>query len=469
MNSYPKQLLITLFALFLAACSVGPDYVHPSVAVPLQYKEANKNWQQAVPKDTHDRGAWWTIFNNPELNALEARVNISNQNIALTEAQYRQALALASQARAAYFPTIGAASNITRQQQPSLGGIPQPSIEPNNDYRFSGNASWELDIWGAVRRQVESSKASLQASAAQVAAVRLSTQALLAQNYFQLRALDKVQHVLDNAVTAYQKALKLTQDRFNSGVATQSDVAQAQTQLKVAQAQAIDNGVNRAQLEHAIAVLMGQPPGNFVLAPKIVALQPPRIPGQIPSTLLERRPDIAEAERNMAAANAQIGVAIAAYFPTFSLSGAAGYESNHFAHWITQPTLFWSVGPQLAATLFDGGLRRAKTAAARASYDQSVATYRQTVLSAFQNVEDNLSTLRILAREIKVQQQAVAAAQLSLKLALDSYKSGTIAYTDVIIAQTAAYTAEKNAVDVAGRQMVAAVGLVTALGGGWHI
>lgn len=449
-----KRLLITLLTLQFAACSVGPDYVRPSAPVPAHYKEAGKNWRQARPQDTHDRGAWWKIFNNLELNALEERVNVSNQNIANAEAQYRQAAALVREARAAYFPVVSA----------TAGGN---KLNMGSDYRLVGNATWEIDLWGAVRRQVESNRAGMQASQAQVAAVRLSMQALLATNYFQLKALDKTHQVLEDSVAAYGKALKLTKDRFNSGVAAMSDVAAAETQYKLAQAQLIDNGVNRAQFEHAIAVLMGQPPSNFSLSRRLVSLQPPNIPLQLPSTLLERRPDIAQAEREMAASNALIGVAIAAYFPTLTLSGTRGYESNNLARLISEPNLFWSVGPELAATLFDGGLRGARTDAARAAYDQSVASYRQTVLSAFQNVEDNLAALRILAQEIKVQQQAVTAAQLALKLALENYKSGIIAYTDVIVAQYAAYSAEETAVTIAGRRMVAAVGLVAALGGGW--
>jgi NodT family efflux transporter outer membrane factor (OMF) lipoprotein len=469
----PYVYLILAFTLFLSACAVGPDYVRPAVTVPTQYKEAQKDWQPAQPRDAHDRGPWWNVFQDPVLNSLQRQVNVSNQNIAFAEAQYQQARALVSQARAAYFPTITSTLSSIHQKQTASTNIGSVSTAsgskgPVTTEMLSFDASWELDLWGGIRRQVESSKAGMEASAAQLAAVRLSMQALLAQNYFELRGLDKRQQILDKAVVAYQKTWKLTQDRFRSGVIAMMDVAQAETQLKVAQAAALDNQVSRAQLEHAIAVLIGQAPANFSLPVTVFAMRPPSIPVQLPASLLERRPDIAQAERNMAAANAQIGVAVAAYFPNFSLLGTLGYRSNDFSRWIMPPALFWSVGPQLAATLFEGGLRQAVTAAARASYAQSVATYRQTVLAAFQNVEDNLVALRILAKEAVVQQQALSAAQLALKLALQNYVAGTTAYTDVLVAQTIAYTAEQNMAALAGRQMVAAVGLITALGGGWQ-
>jgi NodT family efflux transporter outer membrane factor (OMF) lipoprotein len=460
-----SRLLMAVFCGLLAACSVGADYVRPAVAVPARYKEANKDWRLAQPSDAANRGAWWVIFNNAELNALLTRVNISNQNIAKAEAQYRQAIALVGEARSGFFPSITGSANSTRQQAATMTS--NSTTGPTNDYTMLANASWEIDLWGKVRRQLEANKANAEASNAALAAVRLSTQALLAQNYFQLRALDANQQILNNTVLAYQKSLQLTQQRYKSGIVTLTDTAQAQTQLKAAQAQALDNGIKRAQLEHAIAVLIGLPPANFSLAPKVFALRPPLIPLKMPSVLLERRPDIAEAERQMAAANAQIGVEKAAYFPTFTLAGAAGYATNNFNYWVAQPALIWSVGPQLAATIFDGGLRKAKIAAAGASYDQNVANYRQVILAAFQEVEDNLAALRILNQESKMQQQAVASAQLAVKLALNNYKAGTVAYTDVISAQTALYTAEKTAVDIMSRRMTAAVGLIAAMGGGF--
>lgn len=469
------RALYLLLTLLLTACTVGPDYVRPAVTVPTGYKEAsNKDWRLAQPADSNDRGAWWTVFNNTELNGLEQRVNISNQNIALAEAQYRQARALVGEAQAAAVPTLGVTGSLTRAQSAtSVFNSATDTVVPTSSglttsYQTALQASWEPDLWGTVRRQVESNKANAQASAAQVAAVRLSMQATLAQNYFQLRTLDHDQKVLNDSVTAYQKSLKLTQSRFAAGVSSQSDVIQAETQLKTAQAQAIDNRINRAQLEHAIAVLVGVPPANFSLPPKQLVMIPPNVPLLVPSALLERRPDIAQAEREMAAANAQIGVAIAAYYPTLTIGPSIGYQNGNLAKLFTQPSLFWSVGPQLAATLFDGGLRKSTTEAARASYEQSVATYRQTVLAAFQDVEDNLAAQRLLTSEVQVQKQASVAAQHSLKIMLNNYTAGTATYIDVTVAQNTAYTAEKTYQDVVGRRMTAAVGLIKALGGGWQ-
>lgn len=475
-RDYGKLLLtyfFVAFTLLLSSCAVGPNYVRPFVNTPVKFKEADKNWKVAHPSDEEDRGDWWEVFHNPELDVLETKVNVSNQNIKVAVAQYQQAIALVREAQAAYFPVVAGSVSVTRQKQSTLvtstsGGTSSVSTGRTvTDYLLSLNASWVPDLWGGVRRQVESNKASAQASAAQLAGVRLSMQGTLAQDYFQLRALDADQKLLNNTVIAYQKALRLVKDQHAAGVASLADIAQAQAQLKTAQALAIDNGINRAQFEHAIAVLIGQPASTFSLAPKVITLNPPTIPVAVPSTLLERRPDIAQAERQMAAANALIGVAIAAYFPTLTLSGSYGYETFDFAHWISQPALFWSVGPQLAETIFDGGLRRAQVAAARASYRQMVATYRQTVLAAFQNVEDNLAALRLLRSEAAVQHQAVAATKFSLKLLLSQYQAGTVAYTNVIVAQNAAYSAQKTESDIAGRRMVAAVGLIMALGGGW--
>ncbi len=465
--------VIAYFAAFittLSACSVGPDYVRPRVAVPASYKEAgNKGWRLAQPNDAIDRGRWWEVFNNPELNALVQRVNVSNQNIAVAIAQYQQAVALVGEAQAAAVPTIGATASVTRQKF-STTGASNSSFNSgiSSDYQGTLLASWEPDLWGLVRRQVESSKASAQASAAQLASVRLSMQATLAQDYYQLRTADHDQKVLDDAVTAYKKALKLTTQRFAAGVAAESDVIQADTQLRTAQAQAIENRITRAQLEHAIAVLVGVPPANFSIPPKLISMIPPSIPLQVPCALLERRPDVAEAERQMAAANAQIGVAIAAYFPTLTLSPTGGYESSNLAKLFTQPALFWSVGPQLAETLFDGGLRASTTAAARAAYEQSVANYRQTVLAAFQDVEDNLAAQRLLVAEVRAQKKARDEAYRALHIVLNNYTAGVAAYTDVIVEQNIAYTADKTYQDVAGRQMTTAVGLIKALGGGWH-
>lgn len=468
-----KLLLLAIFFL-LNACAVGPTYVRPSTVVPQKYKETSKHWKIAQPQDVSYRGEWWRIFNDAELNALEARVNVSSQTIAAAEAQYRQARALVDQARAGYFPVLANSVSVTRQQQSTSTTIVSSTTSSSGPKLstsdlLSLNATWEPDLWGNVRRLVESSVATAQATAAMVAGVRLSTQASLAQFYFQLRVLDRSQQLLDDAVHAYQTALKLVKKRRSAGVAALTDVAQAEAQLKFARAQAIDNGIQRAQFEHAIAVLIGQPPATFSLARRPLLAKPPLIPLEVPSALLERRPDIAQAERQMAAANASIGVAIAAYFPVLTLSGTGGYLSNRFAQWISAPALFWSVGAQLATTLFDGGLRSAKIAAARAAYDQSVALYRQTVLAAFQEVEDNLVALRLLNEEMVVQQQGVAAARLALRLVMQNYKQGIVAYTEVIIAQTTFYSAEKTASDIESRRMIAAVNLIKALGGGWRV
>lgn len=469
----PVTLLLIFIILIIQACSVGPNYIRPATIVPLQYKEAPlPGWKIAQPQDEYDRGEWWRVFRNPELDALMAQVDISNQNIAAAEAQYRQAVAQIAVARAAFFPTATAAANATRQKTP-VGLSGQDNDQSNdvsvtfNTFSLIANATWEPDIWGGVRRLVESRKASAQASAAQLAAVRLSTQAMLAQLYFQLRTLDRNQKILNDIANAYQRLHKLLQLRFNAGIVGLADVAQAQAQYKAAHAQALDNGINRAQLEHAIAVLIGQPPAGLSLTPKVLILRPPRIPAEIPSALLERRPDIAQAERQVAAANATIGVAISAYFPTLGLSAAVGFQSNKLSRLISKPALLWSLGAQVAETIFDGGLRNANVKIARATYDQTVAVYRQTVLSAFQNVEDNLVALRILETEEAVQIQAFQAAKLSLKLTTYNYKNGIASLSDLLIAATTAHTTEKNVSDIAGRRMVAAVGLITALGGGW--
>jgi hydrophobe/amphiphile efflux-1 (HAE1) family protein/NodT family efflux transporter outer membrane factor (OMF) lipoprotein len=455
--------VITLFT----ACSVGPNYVKPKAEVPAAYKEM-QGWKVAQPRDEVMRGAWWQIFNDPDLNALQEQVNISNQNVAQAEAQYRQARALVQAARAGYFPTVTAGASYTRSLASSnVGrGLSIPGTEIS-DYLLPVTVSWELDIWGRVRRLVEAGVASTQASAAELEATRLSTQAALAQNYFQLRVLDGQKKLLDETVIAFQKTLELTRNRYTSGVAAKADVLQSETQLKTTQAQAIDIGVQRSQLEHAIALLCGKPASVFSVSVKPLNLTQPDIPVGVPSELLERRPDIAAAERLMAAANAQIGVAIAAYFPTITLSASGGFESSDFSNWLSWPSRFWSVGPAIAEAVFEGGLRRAQTDQARAAYDATVASYRQTVLTGFQAVEDNLAALRILKQEAMVQEEAVQAARQSLAIAVNQYKGGTVSYLNVIVAQTALLSNEQTALAILSRQMTASVLLVQALGGGW--
>jgi NodT family efflux transporter outer membrane factor (OMF) lipoprotein len=468
----------------ITGCVVGPDYVRPPVITPDAYKEVD-GWKVAQPQDNVIRGAWWEAFADPQLNALEAQVDVSNQNIAVAEATYRQARALVREARASYFPTVTLGLGYTRFRNSATfgrssagrssagtssagGSTGGGSSSPQSDFQLGLDFSWELDLWGRIRRTVESNQASAQASAGDLESARLSFQAELAQDYFQLRTLDAQKQLLDATVAAFEKSLELTNNRYASGVASQVDVVQAATQLKTTQAQAIDVGVQRAQLEHAIALLIGKPASTFSLPAAPLMAMPPPIPVGLPSALLERRPDIAAAERRVAAANAQIGVAEAAFFPTLTLSASSGFESSSLSQWLTAPSRFWSVGPSLSETVFDGGLRRAQTDFARAGYDASVGTYRQTVLTAFQAVEDNLAALRILEQEAQMQDAAVQDAEKSVTLTTNQYKAGTVNYLNVITAQTIALTDETTAVQIRGRRMSAAVLLIQALGGGWN-
>jgi NodT family efflux transporter outer membrane factor (OMF) lipoprotein len=461
------KILAVLPLALLAACSVGPDYVRPEAAKPATFKEA-EGWKQAEPRDSEIRGTWWEMYEDPLLNDLAKQVDISNQTLAQAEAQFRQAHALVAQARAGYYPTITAQASSTRSRASSnLGTVPLSHGVVTN-HSISASMDWEIDVWGRVRRQVESNEAGAQASAGDLEAARLSARSELAQNYFQLRALDTQRKLLDDTVIAYQKSLDLTQNRYTAGVAARADVVQAQTQLKTTQAQAIDVGVQRAQLEHAIALLIGKTPSDFSLAPAPLTIVPPAIPIALPSTLLERRPDIAAAERRAAAANALIGVAKAAYFPSLTLTGTAGYQAAAYTNLVMAPSRFWSIGPAIAQTLFDGGLRRAQTDQAIAAYDASVAAYRQTVLTGFQQVEDNLAALRILQEEADVQQDAVELARQSLDLTLNQYKAGTVSYLNVVTAQATLLSNESTAVNIRSRRLVASVLLIGALGGGWN-
>jgi NodT family efflux transporter outer membrane factor (OMF) lipoprotein len=456
-----KMFLVIL--LMLSGCSVGPDYKRPDAPVPSSYKEL-KGWREALPRDQEIRTKWWEAFGDPILNSLAEQVNVSNQSIALAESQYRQAQALVKLARANYVPTVSAGAAYTRSLPSGATGT--DGIVNQNQVSLS--AAWELDLWGKVRRQVESSKASAEASFADLQAMRLSMQTELALSYFQLQILDAQKKNLEEAVTAYEKALELTSNRYNAGVVAKADVAAAQTQLKSTQAQAIDVGVQRAQLEHAIATLIGKPPADFSLAPVTITLPQIKIPVALPSDLLERRPDIASAERKMAAANAQIGVAKAAYYPTISLSGALGYASSELATLFTSPSFFWAIGPMaLSATLLDGGARMAQTEQVMAAYDGTVAFYRQTVLTGFQNVEDNLAALRILAEEAQMQEQAVNSAHESVTLTTNQYKSGIVSYLNVVTTQIIALNNERAAINISGQRLSAAVLLIKALGGGW--
>jgi NodT family efflux transporter outer membrane factor (OMF) lipoprotein len=464
-----KATSIVLFAtLLVSGCVVGPDYSRPTAPVPSGFKEM-EGWKQAEPRDQEIKGSWWEIYSDPVLGDLIEQVSVSNQTLAQSEAQYRQARALVAQARAAYFPVLNASGSITRSRGSGSSSANTVTLaRTSTQYQVGLDASWELDLWGRVRRSVEANVANEQASAADVEAARLSLQAQLAQNYFLLRSVDAQQQIFRDSVRAFTESLKLTQNRYNAGVAARSDVVQAQTQLKTTEAQALDLDVQRAQLEHAIAVLTGKPPADFALARAPLDTAPPSIPIGLPSELLERRPDIAGAERRMASANAQIGVAKAAYFPTLSLTADGGYRSTSVSNLLGTPARFWSLGADLAQVLFDAGLRRARTEQAVALYDQTVASYRQTVLQGFQEVEDNLAALRILEQEAVVQDEAVALARQSLQLTLNQYKSGIVSYLNVLTAQTTLLAAERTAVDLRNRRLAASIGLIRALGGGWH-
>lgn len=459
-------LVSALGAVMLGGCAVGPDYVRPEVEVPASFKE---QWKPAEPQAEQPRGPWWQLFNDALLSDLMAQVEVSNQNVRAVEAQYRQARALTQQARADYFPLLTGNLGATRNKPASnLSNAINFDPNYNTTYRAALNASWEPDLWGRVQRSVESGEASIQASAADIEAIRLSAQAELAQNYFLLRVADARKRLLDETVAAFERSVQLTKNQYEVGVVARGDVVTAQTQLKSTQAQAVDVGVQRAQLEHAIAILIGKPPAEFSIAPADQPITlPASIPAGVPSQLLERRPDIAAAERRVAAANAQIGVAQAAYFPLLTLTGAFGYQSRSFADWFKYPSTFWSLGPALAQTIFDGGFRKGVKAQTIAVYEENVANYRQTVLLAFQEVEDNLSALRILEQEAALQQEAVQLARESVQITLNQYKAGIVNYLDVANVETIALNNQINALNIEANRLTAAVLLVRALGGGW--
>jgi NodT family efflux transporter outer membrane factor (OMF) lipoprotein len=470
MKPNATKLAALLAPALLAACSVGPDYVRPSVETPAAYKETG-TWKPAEPSDDVNRGKWWEVFNDPLLNQLQEQVVVSNQTLAKAEAQYRQALALVQSARSGYYPTVSGGASYARARA-SATTVATPSVAPISrgvvtNYNLPFQANWEADLWGRIRRTVEANVAGAQASAGDLAAARLSAQAALAQSYFQLRALDAQQQLLEDTLAAYAKSLTLVQNQYAAGIVAKADVVQAQVQVKTTQAQAIDVGVQRAQLEHAIALLLGKPPSELSIERGVLQAEVPAAPVGLPSELLERRPDIAAAERRMAQANAQIGVAKAAYFPSLTLSASAGYQSATMMDWLTAPSRYWSFGTAIAETLFDGGLRRAQTEQAIAAYDASVADYRQSVLSAFQQVEDSLATLRILEQEAEVQGEAVTLAEQALALALNQYKAGTVNYLSVVVLQAVALSNQRTAVDILSRRVSASVQLVTAVGGGW--
>ncbi|MGZ8237877.1 MAG: efflux transporter outer membrane subunit [Methylobacter sp.] len=461
------QWFFILVSVLMSACTVGPDYHRPETPVPAIFKELN-GWKEAQPRDNEIPGKWWETFEDPYLNSLEQQVDISNQSIAQAEAQFRQAQSLVQGAKSAYFPTVLGNLSVNRFRAASGQSVAVSGVRT----LFNGVISfaWEPDIWGKVRRQVEANEASAQASAASLQAVRLLTQATLAQNYFQLRMLDAQVRLLNDTVDAYARTLKITQNRYAVGVVSRADVVQAETQPESARAQAIDFGVQRAQLEHAIAILVGRMPAELTIPVVSLHVKIPAIPVNIPSQLLERRPDIAAAERLAAAANARIGVAKAAYFPSLNLAATNGYQSSTFVNLLTNAARYWALGPAaLALPLFDGGARGATMSETVHGYDASVAAYRQTVLVGFQEVEDHLAALRILEQEMQVQAKAVAAARKAVELTTNQYQAGTISYLNVMTAQAAALTNEITAVDLQSQRLNAAVLLVKALGGGWNV
>lgn len=463
----PAVLTVCCTLALLGGCAVGPDYQRPAMALPAAYKEIPSGWKLAAPADHLPRGDWWLIYRDPYLNDLAAQVRVSNQNVQVAVARYRQARASAQAARAGFFPTLGL--NVSGSRNRSSGDNNSNSggsVSSGNSTTL--DASWEPDLWGLVRRSVESSDASTQASAADLAAAELSAQAELVQDYLQLRIIDSQRRLAADTIAAYRRSLQLTQNQYAAGIVTKADVAQAQGQLKTAEAQAIDLDLSRKQLEHAIAILIGKAPTDFSLAEN-ANWRPfvPAIPAGVPSDVLERRPDVASAERAAASANAQIGVARAAYFPALTLTASGGFQSGDLANWFNAPGRVWSLGASLAQFIFDGGARVARDQQAVAAYDASAAAYRQTVLGALQEVEDNLAGLSLLGKEIDAQRQALAANQESERLALNQYKAGTVSYLNVVTAQTARYNSASSVLQSQGRQLSASVLLVKALGGGW--
>lgn len=488
-----RPLAVAIPALLLSGCMFGPDYERPTAPTETNYKELEapappEGWKAAEPADTIDRGHWWVMYRDPLLDSLMREVEVSNQTLAANEAAFRQAAALADQSRAGLYPTIsldgqvrrsgggsgssGSFSNLTGTGTTtgttfSVSGGGSDSAQTH--YQPSLGATWDLDVWGRIRRTIESDVASAQASAADLAAAKLSAQAELATDYFQLRALDEQKRILDEAASAYERSLAITRSLHQWGVGTRGDVAQAQAQLETTRAQSIAVGVQRAQLEHAIAVLVGRTPADLAIAPGELPGGPDPVPPGLPSALLERRPDIAAAERRMAAASAQIGVARAAYFPDITLSSSVGFASTALSSLFDWSNLVWSATLLASQTLIDGGARTAQVEQARAAWDQAVANYRQTALAGFQDVEDQLSGLRILALQAEAQARAVAAAREAERLELNQYRAGTVAYTSVVTAQQSALSNEQTALGIRRDRFTTTVALIRALGGGWHV
>ncbi len=463
-------------SVLLQGCDVGPKYNRPSAKVPATFKEVTPDdlqkmdgWKVAQPQDSSLHGNWWEIFGDSQLNALEEQVNVSNQNVAAAFASFMAARAVVRQARSQYFPTVSVGASIVGQHQPSSSSTvtSKASGSTFTEYSLPFDASWTPDLWGRVRNTVRANVANAQASEADLENTRLTAHAELAVDYFELRGQDALKQLLDSTVVAYEESLKLTKALYETGIDSDEAVAQAETQLEAARAQDTSIGILRSEYEHAIALLVGQPASSFSIAVEPLKTPPPAIPFGVPSQLLERRPDIAATERLMAQANAQIGVARAAFYPTVTLSASAGFQTTTGSSWFSWPSRFWSVGPAISELIYDGGLRRATMEQYRAQYDQTVANYRGTILTAFQQVEDNLSTLRVLSKEIQEQDTAIQSAQRSLNLATDRYRLGIDPYLNVITAQTTLFSNQQTAVNLRILQIVASVQLIEAVGGGW--
>ncbi len=453
----------------LTGCAVGPNYQRPAAPVPPGFKEA-EGWKPAAPAEPASGTSWWSVYEDPVLDDLEKRIDISNQTLKASEAAWRESRALVSEARAAYLPSVGLTAGATRGGGRASGpgtGAAVSAARPSTTFQVEATASWELDIWGKIRRTVEGQVANAQASEAQLAAARLSAQAALATDYIDLRVADETRALLDVTVTAYQRALDITRNQYKAGIVAKADVITAQTQLGGAQSQQLAIGVTRATLEHAIAVLVGTAPADFSIAPAAFGALVPVAPAGVPSRLLERNPTVAAAERDMAAANARIGVAISAYFPDLTLSGLAGYASGTASALFKAPSAVWSFGGNAGVTLFDFGLHAAQVRQSRAAYDVAVANYRQAVLVAFQQVEDQLATLRILEQQYAVQEDTVNSANEAVRLALNAYKAGIVNYTTVVTAQATALSASHSLLAIRQSRLNASIALVQALGGGW--
>lgn len=464
-----RLLSLSLCVAMLSACAVGPDYQRPQTAEIAQYKEA-KGWRQANPSDSLARGAWWELYGDQQLNALVEKLNSANQTVAQSEAQYRQAQALVRSARGAFYPSVDLSVGKTRSSQgtgSSSSSLSSSASGIRDTYNAQLGVSWEADIWGKLRRSLQANEASAQASFADLAAMRLSQQSELVQNYLQLRVIDQQKRLLESTVAAYEKSLQMTQNQYRAGISGRDAVAQAQTQLKSTQGDLVDLIWQRAQFENAIAVLTGQAPAEFSIAESQSIPNLPQIPLSLPSQLLERRPDIASAERSVIAANANIGVAKAAYYPDLTLSMSGGYSSSTSKNLLTLPNRFWSVGPKLDLPIFDGGIRSAEVDRTEAGYDQTVAKYRQTVLDGFREVENYLVQLKVYEDEAAVRQEALDAARDSLRLTQNQYKAGLIAYIDVVVVQATALSNERTVLNILQSRLIASVQLIAALGGGW--